>query len=238
MEVKMSSWFLRQTNATKKAEEKDFQVKSISLKSKLRKIATLIMCVVVFTMSAITSNAVEKDASNENQKSVHSNSIIYLTQDDISNKDIFTEQEIKEFQEKDSQFLGGVTYPILQKKRNNVRMSAITGQVWVKSYATYSKNKGVSVYTKLYVPWYYFANPKFTIMSGNVKTTVKSKSTTKTFTKTAKGTSTISKTVSTGVKGSAGAKGTVKVFGIASGYNIAAGAGAFTTSYSITIPKS
>ena len=218
----MSSWFLRQTNATKKAEEKDFQVKSISLKSKLRKIATLIMCVVVFTMSAITSNAVEKDASNENQKSVYSNSIIYLTQDDISNKDIFTEQEIEKFQEKDSQFLGGVTYPILQKKRNNVRMSAITGQVWVKSYATYSKNKGVSVYTKLYVPWYYFANPKFTIMSGYVKTTVKSKST----------------TVSTGVKGSAGAKGTVKVFGIASGYNIAAGAGAFTTSYSITIPKS
>ena len=117
-------------------------------------------------------------------------------------------------------------------------MSAITGQVWVKSYATYSKNKGVSVYTELYVPWYYFSNPKFTIMSGNVKTTVKSKSTTKTFTKTAKGTSTISKTVSTGVKGSAGAKGTVKVFGIASGYNIAAGAGAFTTLYSSTIPKS
>lgn len=112
----MSSWFLRQTNATKKAEEKDFQVKSISLKSKLRKIATLIMCVVVFTMSAITSNAVEKDASNENQKSVYSNSIIYLTQDDISNKDIFTEQEIEKFQEKDSQFLGGVTYPILQKR--------------------------------------------------------------------------------------------------------------------------
>ena len=70
------------------------------------------MCVVVFTMSAITSNAVEKDASNENQKSVYSNSIIYLTQDDISNKDIFTEQEIKKFQEKDSQFLrwGYISY--------------------------------------------------------------------------------------------------------------------------------
>mgnify|MGYP000647653410 CR=1 FL=1 len=50
-----------------KSGREGFQVKSISLKSKLRKIATLIMCVVVFTMSAITSNAVEKDASNENQ---------------------------------------------------------------------------------------------------------------------------------------------------------------------------
>lgn len=171
--------------------------------------------IIIAVVSVIPSFATDKSTSSvRNDKAIYSNSIYYLTEDDITNNNI------------------------IKKDGKSTYASAITGQVWVKSYAKYSKQTGVSVYTELYVPFYYFSNPKFTIMSGTVKVKFNSKTTTKTFTKTAKSTSTISKTVNTGVKGSAGTKGTVNVFGIASGYNIATGAGAYTVSYNIKIPKS
>lgn len=239
MEVKMLKENLKRTKMMNKVRgKKKLQLKSIYNKNNFKKISAFTICVIISIMSVITSSAAEKDISNN---TVYSNSINYLTEDDINNNEIFSTQEISTLQKNGTQFLGGINCPLSSMSNNNnygVKISVITGQVWVKSYATYTKQKGVSVYTELYVPWYFFPNPKFTIMSGNVKVKLNSKTTEKTFTKTAKSTSTISKTVNTGAKASAGTKGTVNVYGIASGYNIAAGAGAFSTSYSIIIPKS
>ena len=108
--------------------------------------------------------------------------------------------------------------------------------VRINSYATYSKSDGIQVHVELYVPWYEFANPKFTSMEGIVAVKMNNKTTKTSFFETANEESTISTDVSTGVKGSSGDKGTVTVTGTATAVNALNNSGAFSISYSVKLP--
>lgn len=108
--------------------------------------------------------------------------------------------------------------------------------VRINSYATYSKSDGIKVHIKLYVPWYEFANPKFTSMEGMVAVDMNKKTTNTSFVETANEESTISTDVSTGVKGSSGDKGTVTVTGTATAVNALSQHGGFHISYAVKLP--
>lgn len=161
---------------------------------------------------------------------------VEYTADELIEKNMVSESELE-----DGEVLIGGAEAIEKSSAvsTNSVMKAkyIAGIVHYTSYATYTKDKGVNVYVKLYAPWYYFTNPKFTYMSGTASVKTKNHSVAKAFYKKAKSTSTISTTVKTGLKDKAKTKGKVVVSGAALGENIVAGGGAFYITYSITIPK-
>ncbi|MCD7709409.1 MAG: hypothetical protein LUI02_05995, partial [Clostridiales bacterium] len=214
----------------------------VIMKNKSGKIiSALVLCVALAASTVTAYAATPYDTSEEKSDAVGAfideDSEYYLTADGVV--DMLSEEELETIGD-DEVILGGVNLPIF--KMNNgassdsevITVSAV-GQIWCQSYATYSSSDGLSVYVKLYVPLGY-ANPKFTSMSGTVTVATYSKSKIKSFSVTANSTSTIDATIDTGLVDSAGAKGNVSVTGIATGNNIQDGAGAFETSYSITIP--
>lgn len=200
------------------------------MKSLMRK-AISILC----AMGIVCSFGVTAFAAETNDTSVVTpDSEYYLTAEEIMNGDHFSEEEIEAATEDGAIILGGFDAPV--SALNGASTRAITGQVWCRTYATYDKDDGVSVNVELYVPWYYFTNPKFTSMSGTVTVTLNSKNTSKAFAALADEEKTIEADVDTGAKASSGTKGTVKIKGTATGTNILAGAGYFESGFEITIP--
>lgn len=201
------------------------------MKGLIRK-AVSVLCV----MGILFSFGVTAFASETNTTSVMTpDNEYYLTAEEIMNGDHFSKEEIEAATEDGAIILGGFDAPVSALDGASAR--AITGQVWCRTYATYDKNDGVSVNVELYVPWYYFSNPKFTSMSGIVTVTLNSKKTNKSFVAFANEDKTIEADVDTGAKASSGTKGTVKIKGTATGTNILAGAGYFESlEYEITIP--
>ncbi len=220
------------------------------MRNKLRKILAGFLACGVLAASSVTSQAADTNsmAAQRGECILNSDAIImeddtqyYLTQDEVLNGGVFSEQELAMIDDEET-ILGGVNAPITvmlsgSSAGEEIQTTSAVGEVWCRSYAAYSSSDGVSVYVKLYVPWYYFANPKFTSMSGTVSVALGSKSKVKSFATTANAASTISTTVSTGMTASSGTKGTVVVAGTASGNNLQNGAGVFGTSYAITIPN-
>ncbi|MCI1965932.1 MAG: hypothetical protein LKJ17_07355 [Oscillospiraceae bacterium] len=121
-------------------------------------------------------------------------------------------------------------------KSSRTALSSNLVNVRVNSYATYDKNDGITVYVKLYTPWYEFADPEFTSMSGSASVNLRNDTTTKYFYESEDGSNTISTDIDTGVTGNSGDEGTVSVSGVATANNALAGGGAFAISYDIEIP--
>ena len=165
---------------------------------------------------------------------ITSDSEYYLSSDEIMNGSHFSKEVIDAELEDGKIILGGFDAPVSTLEGSNSR--AITGQVWCRTYATYDADDGVSVNVELYVPWYYFTNPKFTSMMGTVTVTLNSKNTSKAFAEIEDEAKTIEADVDTGAKAKSGTKGTVKIQGTATGTNILAGAGYFESGFEITIP--
>lgn len=199
------------------------------MKGLIRK-AISVLCV----MGIMCSFGVTAFAAETNDTSVITpDSEYYLTAEEIMNGDLFSKEEIEAATEDGAIILGGFDAPISALDGASTRA---IGQVWCRTYATYDKDDGVSVNVELYVPWYYFTNPKFTSMSGTVTVTLNSKNTNKSFVAFADEDKTIEADVDTGAKASSGTKGTVKIVGTATGTNIVAGAGVFESGFEITIP--
>ena len=205
------------------------------------KILSLILATVMLVTTSIPAFAVSQERKLDNPF-ISTDSEYYLTPEEIENSGLFSKEELEQSTANGEVILGGINAPLQNAYSASIpgtaspQVEVLAGQAWITSYATYDSSKGIQVYVKLYVPWYYFTNPKFTSMSGSVVVKINSKNTTKWFSKTAKEASTIDKTVSTGVTASSGTKGTVTVSGTATGTNVASGAGAFYSSYSVTIP--
>lgn len=196
-----------------------------------KRILSLLMVVAsLFALTMVAFAADEGDTSV-----ITSDSEYYLTADEVLNGGYFSEEEIASATENGAIILCGIDAPVAELAEST-KARIITGQAWCRSYATYDTDKGVQIHIELYVPWYYFTNPKFTDMSGTVSVKLNSKTTTATFVKHQSEGKTISMDISTGAKASSGTKGTVNISGVAAGTNVATGAGAFTSSYEITIP--
>ncbi len=156
-----------------------------------------------------------------------------FTPEELIEKNLVSEEDLKEGEI----LLGGTTFEIpIGEASESKSTRSITGVVHVTSYATYSTSDGVSVYIKLYAPWYTFTNPKFTSMCGYVTCTLGSTSKVKSFVEVADEESTISDTVDTGLTAASGTAGTVLVEGLATGTNVYGTTGEFAISYAITIP--
>lgn len=200
------------------------------MKNIAKKVISMFLVAGLLSSLAIASFA----APAESTEVVTADSEYYLTAEEIMNSDHFSAEEIAEATADGSIILGGFDAPVSALEGNGARI--ITGQVWCRTYATYNSDKGVSVNIELYVPWYYFTNPKFTAMSGTVNVILNNQKTSSAFAAIAAEDKTIDADVDTGAKASSGTKGRVDITGWASGTNIAAGAGVFTSSYEITIP--
>ena len=156
-----------------------------------------------------------------------------LTAEELIENNIVSEDELKEGEI----LLGGIEGDVyLDTEENITSARVITGVAHIRSYATYSKTEGVSVYVKLYAPWYTFTNPKFTMMCGYVTCVLGDESQVQGFSEVANETETISKTVDIGMTAKSGTTGTVSVAGVATGTNIATYAGEFSISYDVEIP--
>lgn len=191
----------------------------------------------IFAIMLINSRVDVLASTNDYNFATSSESQTSLTAEELIGKNIVSESDLGE----DEILLGGTEYKIAAESNNtNVNSrttaAAITGVVHVQSYATYSKADGVSVYIKLYAPWYTFTNPKFTSMTGYATCKLGDTSKTKSFVQVENESSTITKTVDFGMTAKSGTSGTVVVEGLASGTNIVGYAGQFVISYGITIP--
>ncbi len=199
------------------------------MKNIVKKIVSMLIIIAIMcSVSTIAFAAESVDISVITQDSEY-----YLTADEIINGDHFSKEKIEAATSGGAIILGGFDAPV--SVLNGANTKAV-GRVWCRAYATYDKNDGVSVNVELYVPWYYFTNPKFTSMTGDVTVTVNSKNTLKAFAAIANQEKTIEADVDTGVKASSGTKGYVSIVGRATGINIVGGDGHFETGFAITIP--
>lgn len=107
--------------------------------------------------------------------------------------------------------------------------------VRVRSYATYNKKDGVTVYVTLYGVG--LKNPKFTDMTGTASVTLNERILSKPFAAISNQTKKISADVNIGSRGNKGDVGSIAVIGIAKGANIVGNAGHFEIAYNITIPE-
>lgn len=155
-----------------------------------------------------------------------------ITAQELIESNIVTGDDIPEGEE----LIGGVEEEVRFGGFGNAMLAEVSGVVHITSYATYSKADGMSVYVKLYAPWYTFTNPKFRAMTGVVSGNLGSKKFAKSIVKKANGTSTISQTIDTGLKAKSGTKWKVDVKGGAVGDNVITGAGAFSICYDVEIP--
>lgn len=195
-----------------------------------KKVISMLLVVGILFSFGVTAFAAEAD----NSTVITADSEYYLTADEIMNGEHFSEEEIEAATTNGAIILGGFDAPLSALSGASTR--AITGNVWCRTYATYDTDDGVSVNVELYVPWYFFTNPKFTSMSGTVTVTLNSKNTYKGFAAVANEEKTIDADADTGAKAASGTKGRVTITGIATGTNILAGAGKFDSGFDITIP--
>lgn len=204
------------------------------MKHTYKKVLSVILAIGL--LSAFATTAFAAPAEQEGSAVITSDSKYYLTAEDITSGDCFTKEEIAAATEDGSVILGGMNAPVSEIANASASTRAITGQVWCRTYATYNANDGVTVSVELYVPWYYFANPKFTSMTGTVTVRLNDQNTSKAFGKYTSESKTIDTSVTTGAKAGSLTKGTVTVSGIATGTNIVAGGGYFSSNYEIQIP--
>lgn len=200
------------------------------MKNITKKVVSVLLVVGILFSFGVTAFAAEP----EDTSIITAESKYYLTADEIMNGDHFSKEEIEAATADGAIILGGFDAPVAALEGASTR--AITGNVWCRTYATYDKDDGVSVNVELYVPWYFFTNPKFTSMSGTVTVTLNSKNTSKAFAAFANEDKTIDADVDTGAKAVSGTKGNVSISGVATGTNILSGAGAFTSGFEIKIP--
>ncbi len=216
------------------------------LNKKIRKVTSLCLALIICVASIVSASAVETKpaTSTEEAPVITEDSEYYLTPDEIINDGVLSEDEIADVTNNGEIILGGIDMPVSAIEQNNARsIEVITGQVWCRSYATYDKEDGVSIYVKLYVPLFqsinamFIPNPKFTLMTGTATLCINNiRESAKTFIATADEERSIEADIDTGVTASKGTKGTVKVMGVATGTNLLAEAGAFERVYEITIP--
>jgi len=195
-----------------------------------KKVVSLLLVVGIWFSFSITAFAAEPEGTSV----ITTESKYYLTADEIINGNHFSKEEIEAATADGAIILGGFDAPVTALGDTSSR--AITGNVWCRTYATYDENDGVSVNAELYVPWYFFTNPKFTSMSGTVTVTLNSKNTSKAFATFANEDKTIDVDVDTGAKAASGTKGNVSIAGIATGTNILSETGEFTSGFEIEIP--
>lgn len=199
-----------------------------------KKITSCILIMLcMFSSLSMTSFA----STTETEDVITPDSEYYLSAEEIYNGDYFSAEELEAATEDGAIILCGIDAPMseLSNSIGNAR-GLFSARVWCRSYATYDEDDGVSVHVELYVPWYYFANPKFTAMEGAVSVTLAQKTTTKAFAKLANQAKTISTDVEMGNKAASGTEGKVSVAGWATGANIESGYGEFASAYEITIP--
>lgn len=190
---------------------------------------------VFLVLSILFSFSMFAFATDTNNNVITKDSEYYLTPEEIMNGDYFPTEEIEKVVESGAVILGGIDAPMSELIDESSGSRLITGQVWCRSYATYDEDEGVSVHIELYVPWWYFANPKFNGMSETVNVNLE-RPYYKTFVAVANEADTIDTDVDTKATAPSGTEGTVNIVGIAIGTNIASGAGEFASSYEITIP--
>ncbi len=216
------------------------------LNKKIRKFTSLCLALIICVASIVSAGAVETmpGTSKEEVPVITEDSEYYLTPDEIVNGGVLSEDEIADVTDNGEVILGGFDMPVSAIEQNNARaIEVITGQVWCRSYATYDKEDGVSIYVKLYVPLFqsinamFLPNPKFTSMSGTATLCINNvRESAKTFFETADEERSIEANIDTGVTASSGTKGTVRVMGVATGNNLLAEAGVFERVYEVTIP--
>lgn len=158
----------------------------------------------------------------------------YLTAEEIINGQHFSREKIEAATANGAVILGGIDAPV--SEISTTRVQVIDGQVWCRSYAAYDQEEGISVNVELYVPWFYFAKPKFTFMSGPVTVAIAGQTTTHVCIGLADEEETISADVDTGRKAPSGSKGEINVVGVARGTNIVADGAGYQLIYEIEIP--
>lgn len=206
------------------------------MKKTYKKLMSIILSfIILYSFSTVTYANSNISYSNDIQL-ITKESEYYLTPNEILTGDYFSDQQIELSIANGEEIIGGINIPISEITNENSTRDIYSGEVWYRSYATYSETNGISVYIELYVPWYYFTNPKFTRMSGNVVTSLNGSNSIKYFYQSEDESSTIDSTVETERTASSGTVGTITISGTAAGTNIANGIGTFTTSYSVTIP--
>ena len=177
------------------------------MKNITKKVVSVLLVVGILFSFGVTAFAAEP----EDTSVITAESKYYFTADEIMNGDHFSKEEIEAATADGAIILGGFDAPVAALGDASTR--AITGNVWCRTYATYDVNDGVSVNVELYVPWYFFTNPKFTYMSGTVTVTLNSKNTSKAFAAFANEDKTIDADVDTGAKAASGTKGSVSIAG-------------------------